>query len=513
MTTQEKNQRLLELRSRLKTGGGEAAIARQHKAGKKTARERLNKLLDDGCFQELELFASHRCTDFGMEHIEIPADGVVCGVGKIRGRKVCVYAQDFTVRGGSLGKRHADKICKVLDLAATIGIPVIGINDSGGARIQEGVDALSGYGSIFLRNVRNSGVVPQISLIMGPCAGGAAYSPALTDLVIMVKGEGQMFVTGPAVLQSITGEEVSAQELGGAEAHSSISGVAHFAVPDEQAALTLAADLLDYLPSKAGAPLPRKAYQPGDELRPELEDAIPDNDRFPYDMKDIIDQVADPDSFLEVQAEYADNLIVGFARIGGRPVGILANQPFSMGGCLDINSADKGARFIQLCDAFGLPLINLVDVPGFLPGVEQEHGGIIRHGAKLLYAYASAEVPKITVILRKAYGGSYMAMCSKEMGADLVYAWPTAEIAVMGAAGAANIIFHKEIAASEDPQRTRQEKIADYEARFSTPYLAASRGYVDEVISPSETRQRLLGALELLEDKPHPVHRRGNMPL
>ena len=513
MTTQEKTKQLMDLRRQVKAGGGEEAVARQHKVGKLTARERLDRLLDPGSFQELELFASHHCTDFGMEKISIPADGVVCGVGRVRGRRVCVYAQDFTTRGGSLGLRHAEKICKVLDLSAGLGIPVVGINDSGGARIQEGIDALSGYGSIFFRNVRNSGLVPQISLIMGPCAGGAAYSPALTDLVIMVEDESQMFVTGPAVLESITGETVSAQELGGAQTHGSVSGVAHLIAPDEDTALTLAADLLSYLPDYAGASIPDQSYQSKTEARPELDEAIPDDSRFPYDMKEVIDQVADPDTFLELQPDYADNLIVGFARIGGHPVGILANQPYSMGGCLDINASDKGARFIQLCDAFSLPLINLVDVPGFLPGMDQEHGGIIRHGAKLLYAYASSETPKITVILRKAYGGSYMAMCSKEMGADLVYAWPTAEIAVMGAEGAANIIFQKEIRASSDSQRTRQEKIQAYEERFSSPYLAASRGYVDEVIAPSETRERLLAALELLKTKPHPIRRKGNMPL
>lgn len=513
MTTQEKTKQLMDLRRQVKAGGGEEAVARQHKVGKLTARERLDRLLDPGSFQELELFASHHCTDFGMEKISIPADGVVCGVGRVRGRRVCVYAQDFTTRGGSLGLRHAEKICKVLDLSAGLGIPVVGINDSGGARIQEGIDALSGYGSIFFRNVRNSGLVPQISLIMGPCAGGAAYSPALTDLVIMVEDESQMFVTGPAVLESITGETVSAQELGGAQTHGSVSGVAHLIAPDEDTALTLAADLLSYLPDYAGASIPDQSYQSKTEARPELDEVIPDDSRFPYDMKEVIDQVADPDTFLELQPDYADNLIVGFARIGGHPVGILANQPYSMGGCLDINASDKGARFIQLCDAFSLPLINLVDVPGFLPGMDQEHGGIIRHGAKLLYAYASSETPKITVILRKAYGGSYMAMCSKEMGADLVYAWPTAEIAVMGAEGAANVIFQKEIRASSDPQRTRQEKIQAYEERFSSPYLAASRGYVDEVIAPSETRERLLAALELLKTKPHPIRRKGNMPL
>ena len=513
MTTQEKIAELLDRRQELQGGGGPAAVLRQHQAGRQTARERLAQLLDPGSFQELELFAAHHCTEFGMERVRLAGDGVVCGLGRIHGRRVCVYAQDFTVRGGSLGRRHAEKICKVLDWAHRLGIPAVGLLDSGGARIQEGVDALAGYGAIFARNVRNSGQVPQISLIMGPCAGGAAYSPALTDVVIQVEGESRMFVTGPAVVKAITGERVSDQALGGAQVHGAVSGVAHLTAPDEAAALALAARVLDYLPANRNEGPPRMPWQVGDEGRPALDGAIPDDPRLPYEMRDVIGQVADPESFLELQPEFADNLIVGFARLAGRPVGLVANQPCSMGGCLDIDASDKGARFIQLCDAFGLPLVNLVDVPGFLPGVEQEHGGIIRHGAKLLYAYGAAETTKLTVILRKAYGGSYMAMCSKELGADLVYAWPTAEIAVMGAEGAANIIFRREIEAAADPDALRQEKLRAYQSCFSSPYPAAARGYVDEVIRPSETRQRLIAALEQLEGKPRPGRLRGNMPL
>ena len=470
-------------------------------------------LLDPGTFTEVDRFVQHRCAAFGMADKDIPADGVVTGYGRVGGRTVFVYAQDFTAQGGSLGEMHAAKICKIMDMALRAGCPVVGLCDSGGARIQEAVDALSGYGRIFYRNARASGRIPQISVIMGPCAGGAVYSPALTDFVIMVEKESQMFITGPSVIAATTGEEITAEELGGAETHTTVSGVAHLAAGSEQEALESVRRLLSYLPSKAGELPPTLPWRKQDETRVQLDTVIPDQSVYPYDVHDVIDAILDPGSCMELQPWYADNIVVCFGRIGGRSVGVIANQPFSMGGSLDINASDKAARFIQLCDAFGIPLVNLVDVPGFLPGSDQEHAGIIRHGAKLLYVYSVAEVPKLTVVLRKAYGGSYLAMCSKDLGADFVFAWPTAEIAVMGAAGAASVVFRKEIAAAEDPAAERKAKIEQYSGQFATPYMAASRGFVDLVIKPSETRARLLDALELLECKERRGQLRGNMPL
>ncbi len=512
METEKKMEALVSRNTKAMECGGEKAVAKQHAAGKLTARERINALLDESSFHEIGRFAVHGCTDFGMADKEIPADGVVTGYGTIAGRQVFVYAQDFTASGGSMGKMQGQKICRVMDMAAASSTPVIGMNDSGGARIQEGVDALSGYGQIFRRNSQYSGKVPQVSLIMGPCAGGAAYSPALTDLVVMVEGKSQMFITGPAVVQTITGEETDSESLGGAYTHASESGVAHLTASDDAEALALAAKFLSYLPSSCAEKPPVAPYESSDELRPALDGIVPDNDRYPYDMKDVIAQITDEDSFFELSPLFADNIITGFARIGGRSVGIVANQPYSLGGCLDINASDKAARFINLCSAFQLPLVNLVDIPGFLPGTEQEHGGIIRHGAKMLFAYSVSEVPKLTVILRKAYGGSYMAMCSKDMGADLVLAWPTAEIAVMGAEGAVNIIFKKEIAASPDPDAKRKQLADAYAEKFGNPYIAAGRGYVDAVVRPSETRRELLATLKALENKPHGGSR-GNMPL
>ena len=513
MSTADKIQILEEKTAKIMEGGGQKAIDKQHALGKKTARERIDLLLDPGTFHETDRFVSHRCSNFGMEDKVFPDDGVVTGYGKIDDRLVFVYAQDFTVQGGSLGEMHAAKICKVMDMAMQAGAPIIGLNDSGGARIQEAIDALSGYGQIFYRNSLASGHIPQISVIMGPCAGGAVYSPALTDFILMVDKESQMFITGPAVIEATTGEEVTAEELGGADTHTTVSGVAHLSASTEEECLWQVRKILSYLPSNHDQKPPVLPYEEGDEDRPALDSIIPDNSMMPYDMLDVIDQIVDEGSFFQTQPYYADNIITGFGRIGGMPIGIIANQPFSMGGSLDVNASDKAARFIQCCDAFNVPLLNLVDVPGFLPGVDQEHSGIIRHGAKMLYTYSVAEVPKITVVLRKAYGGSYLAMCSKDLGADHVYAWPTAEIAVMGAAGAANIVFRKEIAASENPAETRAQKIKEYSDRFATPYVAAERGFVDMVIMPSETRERVMVALQILKNKKRKGRIRGNMPL
>ena len=449
---QNKINQLIENRATARLGGGQKRIDAQHAKGKFTARERIQMLLDEGSFEEFDMFVTHRCYDFGMDKSHTFGDGVVTGYGTIDGRLVYVFAQDFTVTAGSLSLSMSDKICKVMDMALRNGAPCIGINDSGGARIQEAVDALSGYGQIFYRNACSSGRIPQISVIMGPCAGGAVYSPALTDLIVMVEKESQMFITGPAVVAATTGEEISAEDLGGADTHTTMSGVAHLSARSEEEALGAVRCLLSYLPSKAGARPPLMDFTEHEELQPLLDTVIPDDSSLPYDMHDVVRILLDEDSVMELQPYYADNIITCFGRLGGHSVGVIANQPFSMGGSLDINASDKAARFIQLCDAFGIPLINLVDVPGFLPGADQEHAGIIRHGAKLLYVYSVAEVPKLTVVLRKAYGGSYLAMCSKDLGADFVYAWPTAEIAVMGAAGAANVVFRKEIQAAEDPK-------------------------------------------------------------
>jgi len=497
-------------------GGGEERIARQHARGKMTARERLDSLLDEGSFQELDMFVTHRATSLGMEKKKLLGDGVVAGYGTIGGRLVYVYAEDFTVFGGSLGEAHAAKICNLYDLAMKTGAPVIGLSDSGGARIQEGVAALEGYSAMFTRNTLASGVIPQISVIMGPCAGGAVYSPALTDLVIMVQNTSNMFITGPDIVRAITHEEVTAQNLGGAMAHSSKSGVAHFAARDDQDAMRILRELLSYLPSNNMEDAPYKQTQ-DNPLRMEeaLDTVTPKEPTKPYDVKEVIHLVVDDGEFLEVHEAFAANLVVGFARLNGHVVGIVANQPAVLAGVLDIDAADKGARFVRFCDAFNIPLITLVDCPGFLPGVAQEHGGIIRHGAKMIYAYCEATVPKITVITRKAYGGAYIVMNSKNVRSDINYAWPGAEIAVLGPEGAVNIIFRREIAAAEDPDAERARLVADYTEEFANPYVAASRGYVDAVIEPRETRPRLINALEMLQGKRDtlPAKKHGNMPV
>ena len=508
-----------DLHSRLETiraGGGEKRIEKQHKSGKMTARERINMLMDDSSFVELDAFVKHRCTEFGMEKEETPAEGVVTGYGTVDGRLVYVYAQDFTVSGGSLGEMHAKKICKVLDLAMKMGAPVVGINDSGGARIQEGVDALSGYGQIFYKNTMASGVIPQISVIMGPCAGGAVYSPALTDFIFMVDKTSQMFITGPQVIKAVTGEEVTAEALGGGMTHNSTSGVAHFLSENETACIAEIKQLLSYLPSNNMETAP--IYECQDDINRLVEDLnsiIPESSNKAYDMKDIIRNLVDNGDFFEVQPYYAQNIITGFARLNGSSIGIIANQPKVLAGCLDINASDKAGRFIRTCDAFNVPILNLIDVPGFLPGTTQEYGGIIRHGAKMLYAYSEATVPIVNVITRKAYGGAYLAMCSKDLGADMVFAWPQAEIAVMGPDGAANIIFKRDIENAENPAAARAEKIQDYKDRFATPYIAASRGYVDDVIEPSTTRQRLISAFDMLSSKreTRPSKKHGNLPV
>ena len=507
-TVQEKIELMKAKQEKIKLGGGEARIAKQHEKGKLTARERIELFFDEGTFVELDQFVTHRCTNFGMEKKSLPGEGVVTGYGTVNGRLVYAFAQDFTVEGGSLGEMNAAKICKVLDLSLKMGAPVIGINDSGGARIQEAVDALGGYGKIFLKNTLASGVVPQISVIMGPCAGGAVYSPALTDFIYMVKNTSQMFITGPAVIKSVTAEEVTAEQLGGAMTHNSTSGVAHFAAENEEDCIEQIRYLLSFLPSNnlEDAPIVETNDDPS-RMDESLNTLLPDNPNMPYDMKDVITSLVDNGEFYEVHEHYAKNIITCFARFGGKSVGIIANQPAVMAGCLDVNASDKSARFIRFCDAFNIPIVNLVDVPGFLPGTDQEYGGIIRHGAKMLYAYSEATVPKITVITRKAYGGSYLAMCSQDLGADQVFAWPTAEIAVMGPAGAANIIFRK------DPDVAA--KTAEYIEEFATPYKAAERGFVDMVIEPMETRPRIITALNMLASKreARPAKKHGNIPL
>ncbi len=512
------NDKLRELGARkgkALNGGGPKSVEKQHAAGKLTARERLERLLDPGSFAELDMFVEHRCHDLGMAERQLPGEGVVTGCGSIDGRKVFVFAQDFTVMGGSLGEMHAKKICKVMDLAVKVGAPFIGINDSGGARIQEGVDALSGYGQIFYRNTISSGVIPQISVIMGPCAGGAVYSPALTDFVFMVQGA-NMFITGPQVIKAVTGEDVSADELGGAATHNRTSGVAHFMYSTEDDCFLAIRKLLSYLPANnLEDPPVLPAPDEAKDANPKMREIVPSESNRPYDMRHVIAGFVDNADFFEVHQHFAMNIVVGFARLGGRPIGIIANQPAMAAGCLDINASDKAARFIRFCDAFNVPIINLVDVPGFLPGVNQETGGIIRHGAKLLYAYSEATVPKITLIVRKAYGGAYLAMCSRDLGADAVFAWPGAEIAVMGPDGAANIIFRREIQAAENPAEARKEKIEDYRSKFANPFVAAARGFVDDVIDPAETRVRLLGALDMLSTKreSRPPRKHGNIPV
>ncbi|HAW70289.1 MAG TPA: methylmalonyl-CoA carboxyltransferase [Firmicutes bacterium] len=518
MSVRKKLQELQKSREKAYLGGGTKRIERQHSAGKLTARERLALLLDADSFVETDPFIKNRCTDFGMSDVETPGEGVITGYGTIDGRQVFVFAQDATVLGGALGEAHSKKICKVMDLAAKAGAPFIGLNDSGGARIQEGVDALDGYGQIFYRNTVYSGVVPQISVIMGPCAGGAVYSPAITDFILMVENTSQMFITGPQVIKSITGEDVTLEELGGARTHSSKSGVAHFSAESEQDCLALVRKLLSYLPSNNMEDPPAIDYpeHQDNEINSEsLLDIIPDDPNKPYDVRDIINTVSDPGSFLEVQTSYAANAVIGFARMQGRSIGIIANQPKYLAGCLDINASDKIARFIRTCDAFNVPIVTFVDVPGFLPGISQEFDGIIRHGAKVLFAYSEATVPKLAVILRKAYGGAYVAMCSRSLGADAVYAWPTAEIAVMGAQGAANIIFRDDIKNASDPEATRREKVDDYTEKFANPYVAAARGYIDDVIDPRDTRPLLIKALNMIANKneQRPAKKHGNIPV
>ena len=508
MSMQDKVDLLNKKRAKVLAGGGEKRVEKQHASGKKTARERIALLLDPGSFVELDQFVTHRCTNFGMDAKELPGEGVVTGYGTVEGRLVYVFAQDFTVEGGSLGEMHAAKIVKVQDLSMKMGAPLVGLNDSGGARIQEAVDALAGYGKIFFKNTLASGVVPQISCIMGPSAGGAVYSPALTDWIFMVKKTSQMFITGPQVIKSVTAEEVTAEALGGAMTHNSVSGVAHFATESDEDCMAKVRVLLGFLPSNnmEEAPLVDTGDSP-DRMDEGLKTIMPDNPNMPYSMKEVIRMIVDREEFLEVQEHFAQNIITGFARFDGSTVGIIANQPAVMAGCLDVNASDKSARFIRFCDAFNIPIVNLVDVPGFLPGTDQEFGGIIRHGAKMLYAYSEATVPKITVITRKAYGGSYLAMCSQDLGADQVLAWPSAEIAVMGPAGAANIIFRG------DPNVA--EKTEAYVAEFATPYKAAERGFVDIVIEPQETRPRIITALNMLASKreSRPAKKHGNIPL
>lgn len=512
----DKIKELQNLKQKIFQGGGEKRIKKQHDSGKMTARERLALLFDENSFVEIDAFVKHRCTELGMQEVDAPGEGVVTGYGTVDGKLVYAYAQDFTVVGGSLGEMHAKKICKVMDMALKMGAPLVGINDSGGARIQEGVDALSGYGNIFFRNTIASGVIPQISVIMGPCAGGAVYSPALTDFVFMVDKTSQMFITGPQVIKAVTGEEVSSEELGGAMTHNQMSGVAHFISKDEKECIEDIKRLLSFLPSNnmEGAPV----YECDDDLNrieDKLNEIVPENPNKAYDMKEVIGTIVDNGDFMEVQPYYAQNIITGYGRLNGKTIGIIANQPKVLAGCLDINASDKAGRFIRTCDAFNIPVLNLVDVPGFLPGTNQEYGGIIRHGAKMLYAYSEATVPKVTLITRKAYGGAYLAMCSKDLGADQVFAWPNAEIAVMGPEGAANIIFKKEIESAEDPITARQEKIQEYRDKFATPYIAASRGYVDDVIEPALTRQRLISAFDMLESKreSRPAKKHGNLPV
>jgi acetyl-CoA carboxylase carboxyltransferase component len=505
-------------REKTREGGGAERVAKHKASGKLTARERLESFFDAGSFVETGPYVMHRVTAFGLDERRVAGDGVVTGWGEVEGRPVCAFAQDSTVFGGALGEAHAEKIVKVMELARRAGVPVVGLNDSGGARIQEGVMSLGGYGEVFFRNVLLSGVVPQLSVILGPCAGGAVYSPAITDFVVMVRGQAQMFITGPDVIHAVTGEKVTMEELGGADTHGSVSGVSHFSVNSDTEALQLARRILSYLPlNNLEEPPPAPSREPPPAAAQELAGLVPDDVNSPYDVKEVLSRVLDVDSFLPVHAAWAGNIVVGFARLGGAPVGVVANQPRVLAGTLDIPASTKAARFVRFCDAFNLPLLTFVDVPGFLPGANQEYGGIIRHGAKLLFAYAEATVPKLTVILRKAYGGAYDVMCSKHLGADLNFAWPTAEIAVMGAEGAVNILFRREIDRVEPAERpaARQKFIAAYQTEFLNPYLAAERGYLDDVIDPAETRDRLLRGLKLMQPKreDRPARKHGNVPL
>ncbi|MDX1806819.1 MAG: carboxyl transferase domain-containing protein [Paenisporosarcina sp.] len=515
MDIYEKINDLYDRKREIELGGGDERIEKQHEKGKLTARERIDLLVDKGTFVELNPFIEHRTVDFGMDTQKGPGEGVVTGYGKVNGRAIYLFSQDFTVFGGALGEMHAMKIANVMDLAAKNGAPFIGLNDSGGARIQEGVVSLDGYGHIFYRNAIYSGVIPQISVILGPCAGGAVYSPAITDFVFMVDKTSQMFITGPKVIETVTGEKISAEDLGGSKVHNAISGNAHFRAETEQEILQQVRDLLSYLPQNNDEKPPRLEVDHLDDYRPELTEVIPFEAIRPYDIRRVIEQVVDQDSFMEVQKEFARNVVIGLARIKGEVVGLVCNQPKVMAGGLDIDSSDKAARFIRFCDSFNIPIITFEDVTGFFPGIKQEHGGIIRHGAKILYAYSEATVPKMTVILRKAYGGAYVALNSKSIGADLVFSWPNAEIAVMGPQGAANVIFSREIAQSDNPELTRATKIEEYREKFANPYVAAARGMVDDVIDPRETRIKLIQALDMMRNKKEtrPAKKHGNIPL
>ncbi len=516
MSIEEKIKRLEELNAQAELGGGTERIQRQHASGRLTARERIELLLDPGTFVEMDKFVVHRCNDFGAEKQKIPGDGVITGHGKIDGRQVFLFAQDFTVFGGSLSGAFAEKVCKVMDLAAKVGAPFIGLNDGAGARIQEGVVSLGGYGDVFLRNVLVSGVIPQISAIMGPCAGGAVYSPAMTDFIIMVKNTSNMFITGPDVVKTVTHEEVTTEQLGGAMAHATKSGVASHAAENEQAAIQYIRQLISYLPQNNLEDPPfRPTEDDAHRLSPTLRTLVPENANKPYDMKELIKLVVDDGQFLEVHALWARNIVCGFARFGGRSVGIVANQPAFLAGCLDTDASKKAGRFVRFCDAFNLPVVTFVDVPGFLPGVEQEHGGIITHGSKLLYAYCEATVPKVTVVTRKAYGGAYVVMSSKHIRADVNFAYPTSEFAVMGPDGAVNIVFRNELKDAADPAARRLELEQDYREKFANPWKAAELGYIDEVILPEETRPKIINALEMLATKrdTNPPKKHGNVPL
>lgn len=514
MQFMEKLGKWFEKKRVLQEGGGVKAVEKQIQSGKLFARDRIELLLDKDTFVETDLFIEHSGKDFGLERKNLPADGVITGYGKINGRKVCVFAQDFTVAGGSLGEMHALKITKIMDLAAKMRVPIIGLNDSGGARIQEGVNALAGYGNIFIRNARYSGVIPQISVILGPCAGGAVYSPALMDFVFMVDQVSKMFITGPQVIKTVIGEDISMEELGGAYTHFTKTGNIHFFSRSEYECITQIKGLLSFIPDNfESAPRRSDSKPPRKDI--DIDTVVPSNSKEPYDVRNIIYSLVDNSEFLEIQAGWAENMVVGFSRLDGRSIGIVANQPDMLAGVLDVDSSDKAARFVRFCDSFNIPLLTLVDMPGYLPGVDQEYAGVIRHGAKLLYAYSEATVAKITLILRKAYGGGYIAMCSKHLGADLVFAWPTAEIAVMGPEGAANIIFKKEIDEAKDPEEMRQIKIKEYIDKFANPYVAASKGYVDAVINPDETRNMLIKAFDISETKKEnvPPKKHANMPL
>jgi len=516
LTIDELMKNLREREKKVKAGGGEKRVQAQHEKGKLTARERIALLLDKDSFVELDILVEHRCSNFGMDKVEAPGEGVVTGYGTINERLIYVFAQDFTVIGGSLGEMHAKKICKVMDMAMKMGAPCIGINDSGGARIQEGVDSLSGYGQLFYRNTIASGVIPQISIIVGPAAGGAVYSPAIMDFVFMVKNVGIMHITGPDVIKAVTGEVVTSEKLGGAMTHNRKSGVAHFAAENEEEVYQMVRKMMGYLPSNnMETPPTVECKDDPNRMEEALLNIVPTDPNKPYEMKDVIRHIVDEGDFFESHPYFATNMLTGFARLNGQSIGIIANQPKVLAGCLDIDASDKAARFIRFCDAFNIPILTLVDVPGFLPGTAQEYGGVIRHGAKLLYAYSEATVPKITLIVRKSYGGAYLAMCSRDLRADQVIAWPTAEIAVMGSQGAANIIFRKEIAKADDPEKVRQEKIDEFQLKFSNPYEAAKRGYVDMVIDPRETRPRIITTFEMLSTKreSRPAKKHGNFPV